>query len=270
MKTFKDFTSDEVFAFLREKILLADALLGVHQYMVIGSYARDIHLAKAGFPSPRGTQDLDFSIAAENFSDFQNALDAFGPAQGLVTRRSLGGIPVDIIPFGAIANNGSPEYGDSHWELRGLQEAYDSAMIFELGETSVKIPSIHAMMGLKIIAWGERMFPTDCTDFHHLLLAACSLATNRGEIWGSELWNSMEIVDRYEGDPELLTAYSEGIKLAEVFAGDAVSRCYKECASEQSTLFVATALRECRNDLLYRNYKKVYDAFFNGVMISTI
>lgn len=116
---------------------------------------------------------------------------------------------------------------------------------------------------------GERSYPTDCTDFHHLLLAACSLADSGGEIWESDLWDAPEIVERFEGSPELLAAYNEGLKLAEIFAGDALERCREILTDiEQQELFTVTALRDCRNDSLRRNYKKRYVAFFAGVLQS--
>lgn len=189
MKTSKDSTRAEVFAFLEGKILEIDELLGKHQYMMIGSYARDIHLEGSGLKSPRGTQDLNLSVAAESFFAFNEILESFGAKHGVVTRRELSGTPIDIIPFGAIGNGFSQ--GGSHWELRGLAEAYKAAEVLELGKASVKITPIHAMMGLKIISWGERLFPTDCTEFHYLLMSsnALSLDEESGDIWESEVWD---------------------------------------------------------------------------------
>lgn len=202
--------------------------------MMIGSYVRDIHLSRAGLKSPRGTQDLELSVAVQSFPDFSKKLEAFGPQRGALTHRHLDGTPIDIIPFGAIASDGSFSHGDSHWELRGLAEAYKTAELLDIGGASVKIPRVQAMMGLKIIAWGERLFPTDCSDFHHLCRASIklSLEKEKGGIWDSDVWEKKDILELCEGDPSLLAAYETGQKLADLFRGEALDHCLEVLTDE--------------------------------------
>lgn len=203
---------------------------------------------------------------AREFADFERALDSFGPPRGVITRRKLGEVPVDIILFGPIARGGHLEHGDSHWELRGLQEAYDSAELCIIGDSSVKIPQIYAMMSLKIIVWGERAFPTDCTDFHHLLVASCKILDESGELWESPLWEDEDVIEQCEGNPELLAAYSAGRKLAVLFAGVALERCIEILADPGNReVFVITALRDYRDPRTNSNYKKMYEVFFLGI-----
>lgn len=270
MKTFKDSARNDVFAFLEGKILEIDKLLGRHEYMMIGSYVRDIHLSRAGLKSPRGTQDLDVSVAVQSLPDFSEKLEAFGPQRGVLTRRHLGGTPIDIIPFGAIASDGSFSDGESRWELRGLAEAYKTAEFFEIGDasTSVKIPRIQAMMGLKIIAWGERLFPTDCSDFHHLLMASIdfSLDKEKGDFWDSDVWEKKDILELYEWKTDLLAAYETGQKLADLFKGEALDRCLEVLADEdRQEEFAMSALRDKRDESYRQRYLQTQQAFLHGM-----
>lgn len=268
MKTFKGSTSDDVFAFLEDKILEIDNLLGRHEYMIIGSYVRDIHLNRAGLKSPRGTQDLDVSVAVQDFPDFREKLDAFGSQRGVLTRRYLGGTPIDIIPFGPIARDGSFSHGDSRWELRGLAEAYKTAELLEIGDASVKIPRLQAMMGLKIIAWGERLLPTDCSDFRHLLRASTNLSLNqeKGSIWDSDVWENEDIIELCEGDPVLLAAYEAGQKLAGLFWGEALEQCLEVLADEsEQEDFAMSALRDIKEEESRKTYKDAQKVFLRGM-----
>ncbi|QRZ61763.1 hypothetical protein [Rothia sp. ZJ932] len=171
-----------------------------------------------------------------------------------------------VIPFGAIAEGGSFEYGDSHWELRGLQESYDAAEAFTVGTSSVKIPPIQAMMVLKIIAWGERTFPTDCTDFYHLLVAACKIADEDGTLRESEMWDSYTIVELCEGNPQLIAAVIQSQRLRNIFEGEAADRC-REILSDIDARenFIAMALREQRDETVIANDRKLCEAFITGL-----
>lgn len=268
MKTFKDSARDDVFAFLEGKILEIDNRLGKHEYMMIGSYVRDIHLSRAGLKSPRGTQDLDLSVAVQSFPDFSAKLEAFGPQRGVLTRRHLGGTPIDIIPFGAIASAGSFSHGDGRWELRGLAEAYKTAELLDIGSASVKIPRMQAMMGLKIIAWGERLFPTDCSDFRHLCMASIDLSLDKekGDIWDSDVWEKEDILELYEGDPYLLAAYETGQKLAELFRGEALERCVEVLTDEdKQEEFAMHALRGINDWSDRQAYLQTQQVFLRGL-----
>lgn len=242
MKTFENSASDEVFSFLEGFILEADKLLGSQTYMLIGSYARDIHLLRAGRQSPRGTQDLDLSLAAQNSQAFRKSLDSFGPSKGLITRRSWAGVPVDLIPFGPIANQGIWVDGDSRWEVRGLEEAYRTAELYPIRKAQVKIPCLEAMLGLKIIAWGERDSPRDCDDFYHLLDAHV-WGPGLKQVWGILDENENELMERYDANLNLLAAYEAGRKLAEIFRGEALDRCQEILAEEtEQEKFIGLAL----------------------------
>lgn len=263
MKTFNASETDEVFNFLAVKIQEADRILGARSYMLIGSYVRDIHLIQAGKKSPRGTQDLDLSIFVEDIQKLESTLNAFGPARGIVTRRSLRGTPVDIIPFGSIAPDGTLEYGDSRWELRGLRESYEHSELFTVGEESAKIPKIEAMIGLKLIAWGERRFPTDSTDFYHLLDAAVQNGINDW-LWSQVVWDNEKLIEQYQGLPDLLAAFETGRSLACIFRGDALERCREIIGDgELKAAFVCQALRETKE--LFDERERMVYAFCDGV-----
>ncbi len=126
--------------------------------------------------------------------------------------------------------------------MRGLEEAYRTAELCSIGKAQVKIPSLEAMLGLKIIAWGARESPRDCEDFYHLLDAHV-WDLDREQIWESDIWKNETLTERYGMDSVLLAAYETGRKLAEIFRGEALDRCQGILSEEaEQEKFIGLAL----------------------------
>lgn len=103
-----------------------------------------------------------------NWQDFEQlkqqliATDQFSQTKEVQRLRYQNEIPVDIVPFGDIAANGSiscpPEYSIKMTVI-GFLEAYDSTQIVRLSENpelNVHVVTPVGLMVLTIITWSER------------------------------------------------------------------------------------------------------------------
>ncbi|GAA1047859.1 MULTISPECIES: hypothetical protein [Rothia] len=232
MKSFKESPIQDVFAYLSLLVRELDAVFGTHQYMMIGSYVRDIYICvKAGFEAPRSTQDVDFSalvVAEETFLEHLEAVGRkSGPKEGnRITCRVLNGTDVDILPFGTSSVGTLFRHREAEWDVTGHEEAYRFSEIVELSadpQISVRIPTIDCMLGLKIIAWDMRQQEgnyKDAQDFFYLLNAGVVI-----EVKGNELWEQYQnLLEQAEYDAEKAAALLIGIKLREHFTGMALDR----------------------------------------------
>ncbi len=153
-------------------------------FFVAGATARDLILFNVFGREPgRQTRDIDTGIFISDWAAFADVKDALIRAGLSETpnvyrlRHESSGLPIDIIPFGAIADN----RGDIQWppehvvtmSVAGFQEAYHSALSVEINPTTViKVASLAGLSLLKLVAWQERGAQTnkDAADFLTILL----------------------------------------------------------------------------------------------------
>lgn len=159
------------------------------EYFVIGATARDILMAHVfGIDPWRGTRDVDFAVAVENWIQFDSIKQALvdsgnfevSPDQShrLYYRRSQfdTGYPLDLIPFGAVERPGHliawPPDMEVLMSVAGYAEALASAVRVDIGSGVVAhVVSIPALTALKILAWNDRglLSGRDAEDFNFLL-----------------------------------------------------------------------------------------------------
>jgi predicted nucleotidyltransferase len=146
----------------------AAAALGV-QLMMTGAFARDLHLHHAwGVPVRRETRDVDFALVVPDWPAF-HALRAALVAAGLFTEapgvlhrlRHRQGLPVDLVPFGAIETDQRqivwPPGGEVVMDVFGFQEAWASAVDVALpDDVQAAVVSLPALAWLKIVCWQDR------------------------------------------------------------------------------------------------------------------
>lgn len=236
-KNFKEHPPAEVFAYLAPRVKKLDEVLGQGSYMLIGAYVRDYYLLKAELGAYRSTQDIDFSVAAAARGDFLQRLERIGKQSGVGPSQSSsqdksvlcrvmeGGIDVDILPFGELAPNGIFEVGERSWDVTGHLESFRVAELWELdSDAVVKIPPLHCMLGLKIIAWDTRhemYFDKDAEDFHKLLEAGVRIV---GEI----IFDSEEgqyCLEKWDYDTQKASVGLLAGQLKEDFIGASLDRC---------------------------------------------
>ncbi|MCY7296763.1 nucleotidyl transferase AbiEii/AbiGii toxin family protein [Alteromonas sp. a30] len=152
-------------------------------FFIAGATARDIILHHIfGRNAGRRTQDIDTAIYVsswEEFNEMKYALIRAGLSETREIQRlrdNESGLPIDIIPFGHIAdNNFDVSWPPEHWvtlSIAGFQEAFDASITVDIGyETPIRVASLAGLALLKLIAWNDRHLTTDkdASDFFTLL-----------------------------------------------------------------------------------------------------
>ncbi|MFI3217688.1 MAG: nucleotidyl transferase AbiEii/AbiGii toxin family protein [Methylococcales bacterium] len=154
------------------------------RFFVIGATARDIVFEyDYNIPAPRATKDIDLAVQVATWAEFQslkNALIATGQFSETKMAQRLhhqSQIPVDIVPFGAIAPDGKtiswiPD-GNFEMSIIGFDDAYQAAQIVRLRDNPVvdiPVATPAALVILKLITWQEHPERgKDATDLVFLL-----------------------------------------------------------------------------------------------------
>jgi predicted nucleotidyltransferase len=141
-------------------------------YIVVGATARDLLLHHVfGIPTMRATQDVDFAIAVESWGKFQNlrtallTTDHFVPGRVehrlfLKTPHSITKIPIDLIPFGGVAEKGTvawPPDRDTVMTVAGFEDALAASVQVQVNATfSLPVVSLASFAILKLFAWQDR------------------------------------------------------------------------------------------------------------------
>lgn len=220
--------SDDVGEFragLRGVVDALDGVYGATTYLLIGAYARDAHVhLRAGLPLPRATSDVDIGIAVPDPVVFDRELERLEPRGTLRTRRELPresglDLPVDVLPFGGIGTGGIVTVDDLQYDVRGIEDAFREAELVDLGcGVRVRIPSLAALIGLKLIAWAMRRKSTDAKDLASLL------DVTGEEPYSDLLWSAADGTGTYDFELALEGPYLQGRLLAATFRAPALAR----------------------------------------------
>jgi len=196
-----------------EAIALATRTLGL-RFVIVGAAARDLVMHHGyGARIARATTDVDIGIQVGSWSDFQS-LRAELLRLGFQATRTLHrlvspeGPPIDIVPFGGIADSQAqiawPPTGDEMMSVLGFREACDSAEIVRLRAgppLDVPVATPAGIVLLKIIAWSDRRYRTtaDAKDILYFL-----------ETYGE----TPHVTDRMYGESPLMDQYEWDVVLA--------------------------------------------------------
>ncbi|MFO7897242.1 MAG: nucleotidyl transferase AbiEii/AbiGii toxin family protein [Candidatus Cloacimonadales bacterium] len=137
-------------------------------FMLIGAFARDLNL-QIVFKykeNPRATRDIDFAIAISNWEKFDLIVqDLVGlgfekDKNQKYHRLYYEMIPIDLVPFGEIENNGKikwpPDFSTT-MTVMGFTEVFNASFVFELNNRiRFNVVSLPGLLILKLIAWSER------------------------------------------------------------------------------------------------------------------
>lgn len=155
------------------------------EFVMMGAAARDIMLGYAhGIEAPRKTEDVDFAVLVDDWSQFACLRAALIAGGEFSTRRGApahklrfhkGDLPLDIVPFGAIERSDRtiawPPENAEVFSCFGLREAFNASAWVYLPECApVRVPSIPALAILKIVAWDDRKLLQPGKDAPDLLL----------------------------------------------------------------------------------------------------
>jgi predicted nucleotidyltransferase len=138
-------------------------------YLVVGASARDLVLHNCyGIPVTRQTKDVDFAINVPdwaNYHSLKSCLTEKGYVETPNAYRLMhpNGIPIDIVPFGGIANTDNqvalPPKGEFVMQVLGFSEALEHAeqiQIHTQPQMLIPVVSTAGLVLLKLVAWLDR------------------------------------------------------------------------------------------------------------------
>jgi predicted nucleotidyltransferase len=201
-----------VFSALRS---IADSL-GI-PFFVVGATARDFILKHCyGIEPPRMTRDIDLAVEVASWEQFNKLMEAlkatgkFSPDKRECQRLHFGSVPIDMLPFGLIADAGGritwPPEHEVFMSVIGFKEAYENSITVRLSGNpilDIKLPTLAGLALMKLVSWKEK-YPERSKDAEDLLV----------------IMNSYEAVgnfDRlYEIEQELLQEEKFDVGLASI------------------------------------------------------
>ena len=175
---------DQLTVRLYEVLTSVASSLGV-PFFVVGATARDTILEHGfGIQSRRATKDVDIGVRVSNWNEFERLREAllntseFAETRGMQRLSYRGELPVDIVPFGGIADTDRkiswPPEKDIIMSTVGFEEAYGAAQRVRITadpplEILVASPAGLAIM--KMVAWEDRpeVRSKDARDLAHIL-----------------------------------------------------------------------------------------------------
>jgi predicted nucleotidyltransferase len=140
------------------------------RFFVIGATARDM-VFECGYniPTSRATRDIDLAVQVATWDEFQSLKSAlivtgyFANTNMMQRLRYQNDIPIDILPFGAIAADDKtiswPPDDSVKMNITGFNDAYRATQTVRLRESPVlDIPVVSpaALAILKLMAWKDR------------------------------------------------------------------------------------------------------------------
>lgn len=167
-------------------------------FFVVGAFARDLILNTLyGIAVKRATEDIDCGIQVQSWEQFEQLKASlietghFNPDEKQRQRlkyRDQG--KIDIVPFGAIEENGVIVWPDEETVMitLGFDEAYKDTITVRLAEdVEISICSLAGLALMKLIAWNDRRFRyrKDAQDLGLLMLTYLD-AGNNDRIFGDE------------------------------------------------------------------------------------
>lgn len=186
-------------------------------YLVVGAHARDLVLHYGyGVVVQRATYDLDIGIEVGKWSDYEalrSALIEKGFEVGREVQRLISptGRPVDLIPFGAIADDAGRiawlSEHDNEMSVLGFSEARAHAEVVRIAHApalDIPVVSLPGLILLKIIAWGDRPRDRRAKDAQDVRYVFDSYLKIPHEKTG--IWNEDALLERFDHDIDLVVA----------------------------------------------------------------
>ncbi|MCD8487494.1 MAG: nucleotidyl transferase AbiEii/AbiGii toxin family protein [Desertifilum sp.] len=147
--------------------------------LLIGARARMLAF-DSQYREGRATKDWDLAVKMESWSRYEQLVEQL--TGGEVARFKKTNVihkfihkstrlEVDIIPFGEISdNNQEITWSDGNqMSILGLTEAFAKARIEQIYDFEIRVLDFPALVGLKLIAWHERLENKDLSDIVHVL-----------------------------------------------------------------------------------------------------
>jgi predicted nucleotidyltransferase len=138
-------------------------------FFIVGATARDILLeVHYGIGSKRATLDIDIAVFIENWEQFYHLKDEligikhFKPTRDIHRLLFQKRLPVDIVPFGGVAEKGDlvewPPDGSIKMSVTGFRECFQHAIqviISDKPKLSVSVVSLAGLAIVKLVSWDD-------------------------------------------------------------------------------------------------------------------
>jgi predicted nucleotidyltransferase len=138
-------------------------------FFVVGATARDILLdVSHGIGSKRATVDIDIAVFIENWDQFKLLKDElirtidFTPTREIQRLQFKKRLPVDIVPFGGVAEKGDfiewPPDRSFKMSVVGFPECYQHVVQVKISDkpkVAINVVSLAGLTILKLISWDE-------------------------------------------------------------------------------------------------------------------
>jgi predicted nucleotidyltransferase len=196
-------------------------------YLIVGATARDMVMHYGyGAAVQRATADLDFAVQLPDWEAYTNITERLvdrGFKKGRSPQRIISplGVPIDLVPFGEIADGNLsiqwPPSGETVMDVTGFDEAHACAMQVTVQKDpvlNVPIASPRGLMLLKLIAWNDRaqdMRRKDATDIAYLLETYQNV---EGVL--EQTYDVVGLMDGYDWNIGIGTAYILGLNTAAI------------------------------------------------------
>jgi predicted nucleotidyltransferase len=147
--------------------------------MLVGARCRDLLNYRCGFTDPgRTTRDADIAVAVASWDEFERIGASFPSQSDAWQRVAVGGVPVDIVPFGNLEDppghiggiDGGEPWGMDVSGYGRVFSTADEVVIDGIG--TLKIPTVAGFALLKLFAWldrGPRRIHKDASDLSLVL-----------------------------------------------------------------------------------------------------
>ena len=138
-------------------------------FFIVGATARDILLeVHYGIGSKRATVDIDIAVFIENWDQFKRLKDEligaadFTPTKDIQRLLFKNRLPVDIVPFGGVAEKGDliewPPDGSIKMSVTGFRECFQHAVQVKISDEpklTINVVNLAGLAILKLISWDE-------------------------------------------------------------------------------------------------------------------
>ncbi len=154
-------------------------------FFLVGATARDTILEHGfGIPIVRATKDIDIGVRVSDWGEFERLRQAllktgqFAETREVQRLLYLRELPLDIVPFGGIANQDRktswPPGEDVVMSTVGFEEAYGAAQRVRIRADpplEILVASLAGLAIMKIVAWEDRpqVRSRDARDLAHIL-----------------------------------------------------------------------------------------------------
>ncbi len=240
-------------------------------YFIAGATARDIVLHGIfGYAPSRATRDIDTAIFIRSWDEFTHVRQALiekGMRETAHAHRFLEpetGLPLDIIPFGDIADsNGSiqwpPDYAVT-MSVIGFDEAYSAALWVADGDLQFKVASLAGIALLKLIAWDEKGQERnkDAADFYTILDRYQTIHQDR-------LWDEYVPSKQYDYDIPLCCSFLLGFDIKAMLSDSAKDVLLRIHAAKQDQFISVIARTNSGVDIA--QLESQFRAFWHGLAI---